>query len=79
MLVFAATNRAEGLDPALLRPGRFDRTIHFDLPPRDRSHRDRRLLPGARSRTIPSVNAVAIADRTAGYSPVASSGCSTRR
>jgi len=34
VLVFAATNRAEGLDPALLRPGRFDRTIHFDLPPR---------------------------------------------
>jgi cell division protease FtsH len=30
--VIAATNRAEALDPALLRPGRFDRTLYFDLP-----------------------------------------------
>ena len=38
VLVIAATNRATDLDPALVRPGRFDRTIHFDLPPRnDRS------------------------------------------
>jgi cell division protease FtsH len=29
-----ATNRAADLDPALLRPGRFDRSIHFDLPSR---------------------------------------------
>ena len=34
ILVVAATNRAADLDPALLRPGRFDRIIHFDLPPR---------------------------------------------
>lgn len=33
-LVIAATNRAADLDPALVRPGRFDRTIHFDLPSR---------------------------------------------
>jgi cell division protease FtsH len=32
ILVIAATNRAEALDPALLRPGRFDRRLHFDLP-----------------------------------------------
>ena len=32
LLVIAATNRAEALDPALLRPGRFDRRLHFDLP-----------------------------------------------
>lgn len=32
VLVIAATNRAEALDPALLRPGRFDRTLYFDLP-----------------------------------------------
>jgi ATP-dependent Zn protease len=34
VLVVAATNRAADLDPALLRPGRFDRTIYFDLPSR---------------------------------------------
>jgi cell division protease FtsH len=32
ILVIAATNRAESLDPALLRPGRFDRRLYFDLP-----------------------------------------------
>ncbi|MEY3236751.1 MAG: hypothetical protein RI883_852 [Bacteroidota bacterium] len=32
IIVLAATNRADILDPALLRPGRFDRHIHLDLP-----------------------------------------------
>ncbi len=32
ILVIGATNRAEALDPALLRPGRFDRRLYFDLP-----------------------------------------------
>lgn len=32
ILIIAATNRADTLDPALLRPGRFDRILHFDLP-----------------------------------------------
>jgi len=34
VLVIGATNRASDLDPALLRPGRFDRSIAFDLPSR---------------------------------------------
>jgi len=34
ILLIGATNRADDLDPALLRPGRFDRSIHFDLPSR---------------------------------------------
>src|SRR5205814_6152892 len=34
ILVIGATNRAADLDPALLRPGRFDRSIYFDLPNR---------------------------------------------
>ena len=34
ILVIGATNRAADLDPALLRPGRFDRSIHFDVPSR---------------------------------------------
>ncbi|MCY7364457.1 MAG: AAA family ATPase [Frankiaceae bacterium] len=32
ILLIAATNRADGLDPALLRPGRFDRRVSFELP-----------------------------------------------
>jgi ATP-dependent Zn protease len=32
ILLIAATNRADGLDPALLRPGRFDRRVTFELP-----------------------------------------------
>ena len=34
VLVIGATNRAADLDPALLRPGRFDRTLTFELPTR---------------------------------------------
>ena len=32
ILLIAATNRADTLDPALLRPGRFDRRLYFDVP-----------------------------------------------
>ncbi len=32
ILIIGATNRADSLDPALMRPGRFDRTLYFDLP-----------------------------------------------
>lgn len=35
LLLIAATNRADNLDPALLRPGRFDRRLTFDPPTRD--------------------------------------------
>ncbi|MCJ7725595.1 MAG: AAA family ATPase [Acidimicrobiia bacterium] len=34
ILLIGATNRADSLDPALLRPGRFDRVLHFPLPSR---------------------------------------------
>jgi ATP-dependent Zn protease len=69
VLVIAATNRAADLDPALLRPGRFDRVVHFDLPPR----RDRVEIAsyylGKKSHD-PEVHAEFIADLTAGYTPV---------
>jgi len=32
VLIIGATNRASSLDPALMRPGRFDRALYFDLP-----------------------------------------------
>ncbi len=35
ILVIGATNRAEALDPALLRPGRFDRQVKVDLPDKE--------------------------------------------
>jgi ATP-dependent Zn protease len=34
IMLVASTNRADGLDPALLRPGRFDRRLHFEAPSR---------------------------------------------
>jgi ATP-dependent Zn protease len=69
ILVVAATNRAADLDPALLRPGRFDRVIHFDLPPRaDRVEIAQYYL--ARKSHELSVTADDIADITSGYSPV---------
>jgi ATP-dependent Zn protease len=34
ILLIASTNRADNLDPALLRPGRFDRRLTFELPPK---------------------------------------------
>ena len=73
VLIVAATNRASDLDPALLRPGRFDRTIHFDLPGRD----ERRALVDyflARKAHAPSLDRDRARDdlaaATMGYSPV---------
>jgi len=69
ILVVAATNRAADLDPALLRPGRFDRIIHFDLPPRaDRVEIADYYL--SKKAHLDDVNAFAVADMSAGYSPV---------
>jgi ATP-dependent Zn protease len=34
IMLIASTNRADSLDPGLMRPGRFDRKLHFDLPDR---------------------------------------------
>jgi len=67
IIVMAATNRADILDPALLRPGRFDRTITIDLP--DVKGREAILKVHARNKKFaPDVNFAHIAQRTPGFS-----------
>lgn len=69
ILIVAATNRAADLDPALLRPGRFDRVIHFDLPPRADRVEIAKYYLGKKAH-IDEVNEFIVADMTPGYSPV---------
>ncbi len=67
VLVMAATNRSDLLDPALLRPGRFDRTVQVDLP--DRVGRHHILKIHTRGRPIAaSVDLEAVARETYGFS-----------
>jgi cell division protease FtsH len=67
VIVMAATNRSDILDPALLRAGRFDRTITVDLP--DKEGREAILKVHARNKIMsPSVDFGAIASRTVGFS-----------
>ncbi len=69
ILIVASTNRASDLDPALLRPGRFDRVIGFNLPPRaDRMAIAEYYL--AKKNHDDAVTAALIADLSAGYTPV---------
>jgi ATP-dependent Zn protease len=69
ILIVAATNRAADLDPALLRPGRFDRVIHFDLPPRADRVEIAKYYLGKKAH-VAEVNEFVVADMTPGYSPV---------
>jgi cell division protease FtsH len=67
VIVMAATNRSDVLDPALLRPGRFDRRVMVDLPDR----RDREAILNIHSRKKPldaSVDLKVVAERTPGFS-----------
>jgi cell division protease FtsH len=67
ILVMAATNRDDVLDPALLRPGRFDRIITVSLP--DAAGREAIFKVHARNKKIdPSVDFHALAKRTVGFS-----------
>ncbi len=67
ILVIAATNRDDVLDPALLRPGRFDRTITVGLP--NTSGREAIFKVHARNKKIDkSVDFHALAKRTVGFS-----------
>lgn len=67
VIVIAATNRADVLDPALLRPGRFDRKVIVDLP--DVKGREEILKIHARGKPIATeVNFRDVARLTAGFS-----------
>lgn len=67
IIVMAATNRADILDPALLRPGRFDRQINVNLP--DVKGREQILKVHARNKPMaPDVNFKTVARITAGFS-----------
>jgi cell division protease FtsH len=67
ILVIAATNRDDVLDPALLRPGRFDRIITVSLP--DAAGREAIFKVHARNKKIdPSVDFHALSKRTVGFS-----------
>ncbi len=66
VILIAATNRPDVLDPALLRPGRFDRQIQVDAP--DLSGRHKILQVHARGKPMaPNVDLLAIARRTPGF------------
>lgn len=67
VIVLAATNRADVLDPALLRPGRFDRRTNITLPER----KDREAILNVHFKNKPvdeTVNIDALAAKTAGSS-----------
>jgi cell division protease FtsH len=67
IIIIAATNRPDILDPALLRPGRFDRQITVDRP--DVKGREEVLRVHARNKPLDeSVDLKAIAMRTPGFS-----------
>ena len=67
VVVLAATNRGDLLDPALLRPGRFDRRVVVDLP--DIEGRKAILLIYAKNKPIhKNVNWDGVAKRTVGFS-----------
>ncbi len=62
VIVLAATNRPDVLDPALLRPGRFDRHVTLDLPDR----RDREAILQVHTRKVPLAGNVDLKDMAAG-------------
>lgn len=67
VIVIAATNRPDVLDPALLRPGRFDRQVVIDLP--DIKDREAILRVHAKEKPIPNLdNLKIVAQRTPGFS-----------
>ncbi len=66
VVVIAASNRPDIIDPALLRPGRFDRLIHVPAP--DRTARLEIFRIHTRSMPIKGVDVEVLAEKTEGYS-----------
>ena len=67
IIIIAATNRPDVLDPALLRPGRFDRQVTVNLP--DTEEREAILKVHAKNKILaPNVNLKSISQRTSGFS-----------
>lgn len=67
IIIMAATNRADILDPALLRPGRFDRQIYVNMP--DVRGREQILKVHSRNKPLATdVNFKVLARMTAGFS-----------
>jgi cell division protease FtsH len=67
IIIMAATNRPDVLDPALLRPGRFDRRVVLDLP--DINDREEILKIHARKKPLAEdINLRTVAERTPGFS-----------
>ncbi len=67
IIIIAATNRPDVLDPALLRPGRFDRQVTVSLP--DSKEREAILAVHAKNKKLgPDVKLSNLAKRTSGFS-----------
>ena len=67
IIIIAATNRPDVLDPALLRPGRFDRQVTVNLP--DTEEREAILKVHAKNKVLAKdVNLKSISSRTSGFS-----------
>jgi cell division protease FtsH len=67
LVIMAATNRPDVLDPALVRPGRFDRRVVIDLP--DRGDREDILkIHSVKKPLAEDVNLKIVAERTPGFS-----------
>ena len=67
VIVMAATNRPDVLDPALVRPGRFDRKVLLDMP--DRADREAILkIHAVKKPLAEDINLKLIAERTPGFS-----------
>ena len=67
VIVIAATNRPDILDPALLRPGRFDRQVHVDLPTL-KGREDILRIHAAKVKLAPDVDLLRLARGTSGHS-----------